>query len=167
MTWFEKNDETIWQPPACRPDSPWPIGYRRWPPQRLAVRSSCFCTNDIKLFSKIILFKVFSEKPKGHSQQITDFCKSVSHRKFYASIQQLVTDNPLLVWCVPVSPNSPPPSYLPLPLPPRSLLMYCTRLITEKDILIHLLMNLRFLPIYFKQGFSLGSKISCYLNNLY
>ena len=60
----------------------------------------------------------FSEKPKGYSQQITDFRKSVSHRKFYAPIQQLITDNPL----------SPPPflptSYLPLPFP--LLPYYCT-----------------------------------------
>ena len=40
-------------------------------------------------------FSGFSEKPKeGYSQQMTDFYKSVSHRKFYAPIQQLITDNP-------------------------------------------------------------------------
>ena len=110
-----------------------------------------------------------SEKPKGYSQQITDFHKSVSHRRFYAPIQQLLTDNPLLVWCVPVFPNchsSPLPPFLPtsyLPIPsPSFLLLYCTRLITEKEILIHFFMKLRFLQIYFKQGFSLGSNISCF-----
>ena len=80
----------------------------------------------------------FSEKPTGYSQQIIDFRKSVSRRKFYTPIQQVITDNPL-------SPPLLPPHLLPPPpLPPPSLLLYCTRLIIEKEILIHFLVKLSF-----------------------
>ena len=82
--------------------------------------------------------QLFSEKPKGYSQQITDFRKSVSHRKFYTPIQQLITDNPWWVLTVSLSPL--PPPFLPISylFSPPSLLLYCTRLIiTEKEVLIY------------------------------
>ena len=56
----------------------------------------------------------FSEKPKVYSEQITDFHKSVSHRKFYAPIQQLITDNP---WS---GVSHCPLTVTPLPSPPSS-----------------------------------------------
>ena len=71
--------------------------------------------------------KPFSEKPKGYSQQITDFRKSVSRRKFYAPLS--LTVSPI--------PSSPP--LAPPPLPPPSLLLYCYSprlIITEKEIQI-------------------------------
>ena len=59
----------------------------------------------------------FQRSPKAsYSQQITNFRKSVSRRKFYTPIQQLITDNPLLV--CPTVPLAPPP--LPSSPPPTS-----------------------------------------------
>ena len=81
----------------------------------------------------------FSEKPKGYSQQITDFRKSVSHRKFYTPIQQLITDNPF--WVLTVSSPLPPPflptSYLLSPSIPTTIL-YKTYYYRERNTNIFL-----------------------------